>query len=96
MGGHFRGPGERGLERNRGNDVEADEGGEREGNGHSDEIDIDGQPAGGVWSGWCLILRACHDGVSCVSFGKKKNPRIAIYADTWVPEVSKLRFVLFA
>jgi len=34
--------------------------------------------------------------VSCISFGKKKNPRIAIYADTWVPEVSKLEFVLFA
>lgn len=85
------------LERDGGEDVETNERRKGERNGDSDQVDIDGQPTGCVRFGrGVVILRDCHDVVSCTWFGKKKNPRIAIYADTWVPEVSKLKSLLFA
>jgi len=51
---------ESGLEGNGGEEVEADEGSKGEGNGDGDEIDVDGQPARGVWLSGMLILRDCH------------------------------------
>jgi hypothetical protein len=96
---------EAGLEGDGGEKIEANEDGESKGDGDGDQIHVDGQSVRRLGSGRYLLLDilevlkilvnlgSCHGEASCISFAKKKNPRIAPGADTWVPEVSKPGFL---
>jgi hypothetical protein len=89
MGGHFKVEDQK-LERDGGNNVEADESSESKSDRHGNEIHIDGEP------GCCMRCRYLGLGWKLIGDGghgetpdfrwKEKNPHIAVYADTWVPE----------
>jgi hypothetical protein len=72
------------LEGDGGQNVEADQRRQRKADADRDEIDIDASCGAGV-------VEVCHEdscfGVQCSGLGAKKNPRIALCADTWVPEI---------
>jgi hypothetical protein len=71
------------LEGDWGDDVEADERGQGEGDGYGDEVDVD--------AACCFaVVEGCHVApwfrrFECV--GAKRKPTFAASADTWVPEI---------